>query len=193
MKKLLFVIFTVLITLSLSVFAYAAEDGGAVGTAADENVFSIVYSWLSVNAGQIFSALTLISSFVLAFTYKRGLLPKLSGALSKIGGAVGSIGKSTETALSTLGDDYTKITEGISLVSGLCEGLADELSAITARLDEGEREKGEIEKMKIILSSQVDLLYEIFLSSALPQYAKEAVAQKVNEMRRTLNGGVAEE
>lgn len=208
MKKFLLVLFIITLTLTLSITSFCSgaasinetsaenispEGNEGVlpepdGELAEENVFTTLYNWVVLNAGEIFSLLTLITSGLLAFTYKKGLLPKLGGALGKISSAVGSISKSTDDALSSLGENYDRIKDNLSTVSSLCEGLSDEISTLSARLDESADTKGELEKMKIILSSQVDMLYEIFLSSALPQFAKEAVAERVSVMRRALEG-----
>lgn len=191
MKKILLILFALALTLTLSITAFGAEGEATSETeviANEENIFTALYVWASDNAGEIFSLLTLVSSALLTFTYKKGLLPKLGGALGKISGAVGNISKNTETALNSLGESYGSIKDTLSIVSGMCEGLSDEVSELSARLDESADSKGELEKMKIILSSQVDMLYEIFISSALPQFAKEAVAERVNVMRRMLTG-----
>ncbi len=213
MKKILAILFVIIITLSLSLISFGAQtdapdtegnashgtpeiDPSATDTEKSdesENIFTTLYMWVCDNSGEIFSFLTLVSSVILAFTYKRGLLPRLSGALGKLGGAVGTISKSCEGALGTLDESFAALKEGLSSVSGLCEGLSDEVSELSARLEEAGTSKDEVEKMKLILSSQVDMLYEIFLSSALPQFAKEAVAERVTAMRRMLSGGTENE
>ncbi len=212
MKKILLVLFIITLSLSLSVISFGAEGevekvSGTEGVISEgdtlnqievdegvteENIFTTLYNWVVLNVGEIFSLLTLITSALLAFTYKKGLLPKLGGALGKISSLVGSISKNTDEALSSLGEGYNKITDTLSGVSSLCEGLCDEISTLSARLDESADTKGELEKMKIILASQVDMLYDIFLSSALPQFAKEAVAERVSAMRRALEGGATD-
>ena len=140
MKKFLLILFILAITLTLTTLAFAAEvDEGVEATATDEgyqNIFTTLYNWALANAGEIFSLLTLITSALLALTYKKGLLPKLGAALGKISGAVGNISKSTEQTLASLGDDYGKIKDSLSVVSGICEGLADEIASLSARLNE---------------------------------------------------------
>ena len=37
--------------------------------------------------------------------------------------------------------------------------------------------------MKIILSAQIDMLYDIFMTSSLPQYQKDAVSKRIGEMK----------
>jgi hypothetical protein len=40
--------------------------------------------------------------------------------------------------------------------------------------------------MKTIMSAQVDMLYNIFMSSSLPQYSKDAVGERISEMKAAL-------
>ena len=44
----------------------------------------------------------------------------------------------------------------------------------------------ERESMRTILLGQVDMLYAIFMSSALPQYQKDEIGIKIQEMREEL-------
>ena len=40
--------------------------------------------------------------------------------------------------------------------------------------------------MKIILESQIDMLYDIFMSSSIPLFQKEAVGEKISAMKKRL-------
>ena len=42
------------------------------------------------------------------------------------------------------------------------------------------------EDTRVILSAQVDMLYDIFMTSALPQYQKDAVGERIAAMRGAL-------
>ena len=37
------------------------------------------------------------------------------------------------------------------------------------------------------MKAQVDMLYEIFMSSSLPQYQKDSVGEKISSMRKSLS------
>ena len=41
-------------------------------------------------------------------------------------------------------------------------------------------------ELRLILNSQIELLYEIFMSSSLPTYQKDAVGARFAEMKRAL-------
>ena len=47
--------------------------------------------------------------------------------------------------------------------------------------------------MKALMSAQIDMLYDIFMTSSLPQYQKDAVNQRVKEMKEvTESDGLGE-
>ena len=46
--------------------------------------------------------------------------------------------------------------------------------------------------MRVIMSTQIDLLHDIFMSSSLPYYRKEEVGERVAEMKRALTAAEEE-
>jgi len=52
-----------------------------------------------------------------------------------------------------------------------------------AYVDEAQQERQEL---KLILDSQIDMLYDIFMASALPQYQKDAVGEKIAKMKEAI-------
>lgn len=181
MKKILILLLALFLTLSFGTVCFGAE-AEAAEESADKGVLTLAYGWVVEHAAELLSALTLVGSLILSFSYKKGLLPTLSGALNKISGSVSSAGEYVSTAHAAL----DSLAEKFGATEELCRHLADEIAELSARLEESEEEKGERERMKIILSSQVDMLYEIFITSGLPQYAKEAVGERVREMKAAL-------
>ena len=43
------------------------------------------------------------------------------------------------------------------------------------------------------MQNQIDMLYEVFISSSLPLYQKEAVGERIAEMKRILNEPLGDE
>ncbi len=205
MKKIFTLFISVISVLSLSLclsvtaFADTAEqsnpdfeevteiekvDTGITHT--QENPFTEIYQTVIDNADKILSALAFISSLVLMFFYKRGLLPSLSRSLSAIKSSAGDFEEiaregalKTEQSLNFLLDKFA-----------FFENTVNEVSSTVERLEAGiekETEKASSrEQLKTVMLSQVDLLYEIFMQSSLPQYSKDAVGEKVREMKRSL-------
>ena len=44
------------------------------------------------------------------------------------------------------------------------------------------------EELSVIVGTQIDMLYDIFMTSALPQYQKDAVGERVAKMKEALAG-----
>ena len=153
----------------------------------EENPFAAAFSVIEEHADKILSALTLIGSLVLAFTYKRGLLPTLSKALGSIGGSVKSIGESTDKSLAENSVALTEIKGRINDVGTLFENISADVSALNDKLACYEDEKNNAIAMQEIMRAQVDMLYEIFMTSSLPQYAKDSVGERIAEMKTKLS------
>ena len=186
MKKILILIFTIAICATFCLTAFAE------GTEASEeykSIFDIAAEFVSENCSEILSLMTFIGSLVIAFTYKKGLLPKLSGALKGIGGSVGTLKENTEKSISVISEKMDAICNESKNTEALCEALGEKVATLSVGLDEIKSESGERERMRLILEAQVDMLYDVFMNSALPQYSKDAVFERINAMKCVLKEG----
>ena len=215
MKKLIAIILTALVLCSVLSFACAAysdnaenmPEGSVVDTenatteneatllgAADteegaKNPFEAVFEKVKEHSDTIFSALTLIGSLVLAFTYKKGLLPALGASLGKIGDSVKKISDATEASITKSEGAIIDIDTRVQDIKDLFERLDEKVADLNTKLvavDE-ERERGEM--TRILMRSQIDMLYDIFMTSSLPQYSKDAVGEKIAAMKLLLEKG----
>ena len=165
----------------------AATDAGAdTSNEDDKNVFSIIYGEIMKNVGDIFSTLAFISSLLIAIASKKGLLPALTRAVTGIEGALDKVKRSADETKAGMGEGYKEIAQKLSLFDESIEGYKRSLTSIEERLSGLQNDSSEREKFKIIMASQIDLLYDIFMSSSLPQYQKEAVGARVVKMREEL-------
>lgn len=199
-NKLKIILVTVLLiafSACLTVSASAEEVIAEATELAEKNVFTTVYEEIMTYAGEILCALTFAGSLILAFAYKKGLLPLVKGSLLGIGNAISKMKEdATENAEkgSKIGEDITNRLNDATLT---LDTLAEKVSELDIMLkekleseDEAQREKEEI---KLILTSQIDMLYDIFMASALPQYQKDAVGEKVARMKGVIGeneGGI---
>ena len=191
MKKLIASIFAAALMLGImTVGASAAEapEGEPIAEES-ENFFAEVVEVIETNSDKILSALAFIGSIVLAFTYKRGLLPTLSKTLGSIGSSVKSIGESTEKSLCDNADTMSAINSHIKEIGELFDGLSEDVSALNKKLDSYEEDKLSAAAMSEIMRAQVDMLYEIFMTSSLPQYAKDSVGERIAKMKAQLASG----
>ena len=194
MKKfLLLTILSIALIFSLSVTAFADYDAEeSVAQDADvqeENAAAELYGLIIDNSDKIFSALAFLSSLVLAFLYKNGMIPIISTGLS-------AIKKSTDSFENTASDALTKTEETLSFLTDKFASCVNAVEAISAYVDELsikleslKEEKKSTEVFRTVMLSQIDMLYEIFMNSALPQYSKDALGEKIADMKKSIKVG----
>ncbi len=181
-KKTLTVILT-LCTL-IAIFAITAfAEQTAAPPAEDANFFAKLYSWLGNYSSEILCALTFIGSVLVAFAYKRGLLPLISRAISNIGGAIGKIKDITEGFAEHSEKSIDEIKTKLGAAESALNDFASGIGSLEKELSEIKSESERYAKTEALVRAEVELLYDIFMSSSLPQYQKDAVARKVSEMR----------
>ena len=153
----------------------------------NESVFAVIYKAVSEYSGEIMSALSLIGSLIIAFAYKRGLTPMLNGAL---GGMLNSVSALKESV--SLGEK--KVDEMSEALSARIEASERSISALSELIpdlselaESARREKALHTELETLLSEQVNMLYDIFMASGLPQYRKDAVGERISAMRRALD------
>jgi CRISPR/Cas system-associated protein Cas10 (large subunit of type III CRISPR-Cas system) len=135
---------------------------------------------------EILSLITLSASLVLAFAFKKGLVPLLSNTLAKIGDSVTHIkekGDENGKIIDTFGE---KVSCRIEMLESLISDLSEKLKELAVSLDEAERRAGDREKLTTLINGQIDMLYDVFMSSSLPHYQKEAVGARIAEMREAI-------
>ena len=185
MKKILIFAFVIAIcsVFCLTAFAESASEGGEY-----KSIFDLAAEFVMENSAEILSLLTFIGSLVLAFTYKKGLLPKLSGALKGIGGSVGTLRENTEKAIVIISEKIDEVNTESKNTERICESLGERVAQLASTLEDIKGEKGERDAMRAILTAQVDMLYDVFMTSALPKYSKDAVAERITAMRSAITG-----
>ena len=166
------------------------DDSGAPG-----GIFGEIYSCLASHAGEIFSTLSFIGTVAVALAYRRGLIPLLRDGLGAIGGAAGNISTSTERAQAVT-------EEAISGVRMALDGFSDTLRTIerageetSERLRALEGEGYDKKALTKILLEQINMLSDIFMSTSLPQFRKDEIAERAKEMRdlvAAVSGGTEE-
>ena len=151
-------------------------------SAEQKSFFEKLYDSVTDYLGEILCALAFGASCLIAVAYKKGLLPLLSGALGKLSGAVGSIKESTDGIKTVASGAIDKIGERLKSAEELIFKQSAYLEDIKARLDE-EGRRSELDTIKTALEGELELLYDIFMSSSLPEYQKTNVARRLSEIR----------
>lgn len=164
---------------------YAEEDETEA-----KNVFTSVFNQIKSYATEIFCAMTFIGSLILAYAYKKGLIPLVEKTLISIGGAVSKIREKTESgALATekLGEDLlARLEDSETVIKALVDRIGsmnDDLASVkSSELERNEKSN----ELSVIIMTQIDMLHDIFMTSALPQYQKDAVGERVAKMKEAL-------
>jgi hypothetical protein len=128
---------------------------------------------------------------VLAVAYKKGLLPLIKGSLVSISNAVGKIKETTSESIengSRMGEAIEKGLDGAREALAALSERVDELDLMLKdRLASEDDLVKERQEMRLILNSQIEMLYDIFMTSALPQYQKDAIGEKISKMKGALS------
>lgn len=151
------------------------DESGDINT----NLFEEIYSLVELNADKIFSILAFIGTIVVSVGYKSGLLPLLRDALSKLKSAIDGVKADGETNKAMTDQRLTEISSALALICG-------DIEHMKGQCNDTEQLIKDRETLRLILQGQIDMLYAIFMSSALPQYQKDEVGERINQMREEL-------
>ncbi len=176
------------ILLCLPIYASAAEEADVVQEeiSEDQNVFEMGYEAVLAHSDEILSALSFLGAVTVGFAYKKGLVPVLNEALAKLGGTVNGIKESTERAHKERDTEMKLLKDGLTGLEDTIADCAEAVSGVDRRLSAIGEDAMQLSKLKTVMRAQVDMLYDIFISSALPEYQKESVGMRINEMKKLL-------
>lgn len=153
---------------------------------ATSNVFALIYEGFEAHIGEILSALTLAGTVIVGYAYKKGLLPLVTSAVSAMQTTVGNIKKKQEEDAEDAKSGISTIADKLAAVENSLSIFTDTLSTLEEKLEDRAEAISEREKIRTVMNSQIDMLYDIFMSSAIPQYQKEAVGTRVQRMKEEL-------
>ena len=172
--------------------AAAAEDSEVADEVTGEsaptetentNVFEELYAAASEFSGEIASALAFLASLIVALAYKRGLMPAVKSGIGAIGGAVSQLKDSTESYSKHQDELLTEFSERLCRAEEVLERFGQAIDEIAEKTEDGKSAAEDRASMKALMSAQIDMLYDIFMTSSLPQYQKDAVNKRIGEMK----------
>ena len=183
-----FLIALLLITVLATVFSISAFANGDVAANERGSVFEMLYTEVVRHSDKILSALAFVGSLLLAITYKKGLLPLMRGGLNTLGSTVASLKDETEKLKAHSNENIALAVERLDTAQKLTEALSQKLEALENELSAVNATQTKYADMKIIMKYQISMLYEVFMASSLPLYQKEAISEKIGEMKRLIAG-----
>ena len=155
----------------------------------NENPFVALYELVRSHTAEIFSALAALLSCVIAFAYRRGLIPLVKQGIGSRASTVGGINKATEAARQQMLDEAQSNRDRTDEMQNSIRLLSHEVSEVLSRFDALKQSEAERALLLSTLEAEVDLLGEIFLSSSLPEYRKEIVGSTVARLKEQLAAG----
>ena len=202
LKYLIAPILFLVLSASCAVYAgaqeYTTDDSTVTEQSSDtvpaegseENFFSTVYSDLTSYAGEILCAMTFIGSLLLAVAYKKGLLPLLERSLVTISSTIAKLKDNVKENDEKHTQISASIDEKLTSATNAIDVLTERVGSLSADLLESLKDKAEAKdekrQLRLIVEAQVDMLYDVFMCSALPQYQKDAVGEKIAKMREAI-------
>ena len=185
MKKFLIILCLCITLLAACSFAASAAEIGNEAT--EQSFFSLLYETAGAHLTEILSAFSAACTILIAFCYKRGLLPILKNGIGAIGSATKKWGENAEI----YGKEAKKICENannyIQDSAKRVEEVKERLTGIEKHLSDLTIRAKENEQMRFVLEGQMEMLCDVFLSSSLPQFEKDRVSQKIERMKQLLH------
>ena len=161
-----------------------SEDGKETRSWADE-----AYRLVLENADKLFALFACISSLIVGFAYKKGLLPLLQNGLTALGSAVSSLKERSERAEELAESAIGEAADKLARAEDCFKVISDRLATLEKELELARESSLKDGELRLILNSQIDLLYELFMSSSLPSYQKDSIGESVAKMKRALGTG----
>ncbi len=166
---------------------YESEISNGDTVSEERNPFDQLYEYISLHSGQILSSLAFITSCILVVLCKTGIIPLIKRGINAISAGVSSLNEGANKCTG-FGDEIKKlISDKLDTLYSSLEVLKDEIDSYSLKLQSYDGLIALEEKVKLILNSQVEMLYEIFNSSSLPVYEKERIGEAVANMKKELN------
>ena len=146
-----------------------------------DNALYEIYESIRENSDKLLSLCSFIGTLLIALTYKKGLVPGLKRVTASVTDALSSIkdeAEKTETATKDYG-------QRLDSLSAKTEEIANSLKALENDLSPEKADK-ERRLLYTVMNGQMELLYDIFMYSSLPEYKKEEVGTRISKMKEVL-------
>ena len=154
-----------------------------------ESGFEQVYNTVLTHISEILSLFAFIGSLICAVIYKSGLMPLMEKGLTGLKNAAVKIKEATDRAesdnkesINGISGRIAELEEAVSDMSEAFVGLREALSGL-------EDQKAHQMKLDTILGGELDMLYDIFMTSSLPEYEKARVGERMGKLKEVLSEG----
>lgn len=152
-----------------------------------KNGFDKIYDAAMAHVSEILSLAAFIGSLICAVIYKSGLMPLIERGLGGIKNAAQKIKEATDraecdnkTSLGYINDKMCELEMAIS-------EMQETIKSATKAMESSVEARAHQARIDGLLSGELDMLYDIFMSSALPEYEKARVGERVAKLKEELN------
>lgn len=152
-----------------------------------ENGFEKIYDAAIAHVSEILSLAAFVGSLVCAVIYKSGLMPLMEKGLGGIKNAAQKIKEATDRAECDNKASLGYINDKMGELEAAISEMQETLKAATAAMDSAVDAKAHQARIDGLLSGELDMLYDIFMSSALPEYEKARVGERVAKLKEELH------
>ncbi len=153
----------------------------------EANLYGEIFGMVSEKSSEILSALTFIGSLILMLSYKKGLIPIIKDALAALGSKVKSIGERSESFEENMKGTAEELSSKLSDAEKVLSKLENALEEMKAESEEKKRMQKDSIALKTVLLTEIEMLYEIFMSASLPQYLKDRIGEKISVMKSKIS------
>ena len=151
-----------------------------------KNGFTELYNLAMSHLSEILSFAAFIGSLLCAIIYKSGLLPMVDRGLVSLKNVTQKIKESTDRAEYESRESLDNIAGKILTLEGALDGIQTALLSLNDRLEALSDKEDYQTKIDTLLEGELDMLYDIFMSSALPEYEKARVGERVSRLKKEL-------
>lgn len=163
------------------------SDEGSDDVASGATGFEAFYALVMEHLSEILSLCAFAASLVCAAVYKSGLLPLIERSLNAIGNTTQKIRESAELGEDKRRADIDALSEKLNTLEASLGELAEKLLDCTERMEEKSITSARERRMETLISGELEMLYDIFMSSALPEYEKVRVGERVAKMKEVIS------
>lgn len=158
-----------------------------VDNASGADGFEAFYALIMEHLSEILSLCAFAASLVCAAVYKSGLLPLIERSLNAIGSTTQKIRESAELGEDKRRADIEALSEKLSKLEASLGELTEDLCNCTERMEEKSTTAARERRMEALITGELEMLYDIFMSSALPEYEKTRVGERVAKMKEVIS------
>lgn len=170
------------------------DEDGHVGDFEKEGTgarsdFEEIYNTVMEHISEILSLAAFIGSLICAIIYKSGLMPLMENGLKGLKNAAIKIKEATDKAELDSKESMSGITSRMESMEDTVADMSEAFLALAGAMDGYKSQMEHQRRIDTVLEGELDMLYDIFMTSSLPEYEKARVGERMTKLKEALNSG----